>query len=237
MIMHTGDFTKILLIDDSDSVGLLIQHELQQDHNVSQVFSIDEAEKIMKEKQFQLLLIDVNLPGGNGFDLCHRLSLDVVHRKTPKILLTSLDDISKKVFGFNCGADDYITKPFHPIELKARINRFLKDTNSPTGAIYSHPQFLFNLEFQKCFAVNEKNNIDLDLTPTEFRLFLTLVKNEGRVLSRKDLEKATWESQGVKIQKRGIDAHVTHIRKKLGSLKTTISAIYGQGYSFQAKVG
>jgi DNA-binding response OmpR family regulator len=164
--------------------------------------------------------------------MCQSLSVDERLKNVPRILLTAKDQVSEKVYGFNCGADDYITKPFNSVELKARVDRHLRRSGA-TDVIVTSSCFQFNLEFQKCYVMTDDQKRDLGLTPTEFRLFLNLVKKEGTVLSRQALERAAWEANGAVIETRGIDTHIAHLRKKLGPLKTSIVSIYGQGYSFQ----
>lgn len=222
---------KILLVDDSMDMLELIKHCLSP-YFVKHATTIAMAEKDIAEIEYDLFLIDVMLPDGNGFDLCTRLSHDPRSERIPRILLTGMIETSEKVYGFNCGADDYVTKPFNGVELKARVDRCLRRTGSNDG-VFNHSVFEFNSEFQKCYLL-EPEKRDLGLTPTEFRVFLNLVKSEGRVLSRKLLEKAAWEAHGTVIEARGIDTHIAHIRKKLGALKGVIVSVYGQGYSFKA---
>jgi two-component system, OmpR family, response regulator RegX3 len=223
--------TKILLIEDSKDIGELVTCALNS-YVVQQAFSLAEADLALKKDEYNLLLIDVGLPDGNGFDLCLRLSQDPHYQDIPRILLTALDKTSEIVYGFNCGGDDYLTKPFNIIELRARADRYLRKQETKGTKLITYSPFAFNIEFQRCFLIDDKNKIDLGLTPTEFRLFLTLARNEGHVLTRQMLEKTTWEANGTAIQARGIDTHIAHLRKKLGSMKNAVSSIYGQGYSF-----
>jgi two-component system, OmpR family, response regulator RegX3 len=221
---------RILLIDDSDEICVLVRKGLEP-YSVEQARTISEAESALSASEHDLILIDVSLPDGDGFDLCLKLNETAQHKNTPKILLTAKDQVSEKVYGFKCGADDYVTKPFHHMELKARVDRFLKERSDLKDFVQGC--FSFNLEFQKCSVQEAETSKDLGLTPTEFRLFLFLAKNEGRLMTRQDLEKAAWESHGASIEKRGIDTHIAHLRKKLGDLKSCIISVYGQGYSFK----
>lgn len=223
---------KILLIDDSDEIAELIESGLSP-YFVRRVASVSEASAALKEAEYDLILIDVILPDGNGFDLCMQLSTDSMHSHVPRMILTAKDQVSEKVYAFNCGADDYLTKPFHMAELRARVDRKLKQGSDNTNGCLNYGLFSFNMEFQRCHVLEGQTSRDLALTPTEFRLFLTLVKNKGRVLSRKFLELVAWEAQGSVIEVRGIDTHVAHLRKKLGAAKNQIISIYGQGYCFK----
>ncbi|MEZ0392128.1 MAG: response regulator transcription factor [Pseudobdellovibrionaceae bacterium] len=222
---------KILLIDDCEDTGLLVKNSLDL-YLIHHVRSLAEAESALKEHGFQLVLIDVTLPDGNGFDFCKKLSQNLLHQKIPRILLTAKAETAEKVFGFTCGADDYITKPFHVTELRARVDRYLLRLSTTTVRAYESSGFFFDLEFQKCYLVQNEQKQDLGLTPTEFRLFLVLVKNIGTVLSRRELEMAAWEGHGTAIDIHGINTHIAHLRKKLGAMKGCLVSVYGQGYSF-----
>lgn len=223
---------KILLIDDSEELGELVRTGLVA-MEVLQATTVSQAETVLRESQFDLILIDVMLPDGNGFDLCTRLATDKRHHGTPKILLTAKDEVSEKVYGFHCGADDYVTKPFHTGELRARIERHLLRKQETGRSVFLHSVFEFQIEFQKAFVVEGEKRTDLNLTPTEFRLFLMLAKNDSHVVTREHLEKTLWENFGANIEKRGVDTHIAHLRKKLGALRGVIISVYGKGYSFR----
>lgn len=226
----------ILLIDDSEDTGLLVRHAMAP-HDVDHAQTLAEAEALLAQtKQYDLLLIDVSLPDGNGFDFCQKLESNTQFLNTPKFLLTASDQMSEKVYGFGCGADDYITKPFNEMELKARVDRHLKRRNLLGGGglnSFVNGCFEFDLEFQKCYLRDDERVQDLELTPTEFRLFLLLAKNEDRVMSRLELERTLWRDLGATIEVKGIDTHIAHLRRKLGPLKDVIVSVYGQGYSYK----
>lgn len=221
---------KVLLIDDSIDIGELVTVGLKP-YTVRQAFSIAEADEILKQDEFQAILIDVLLPDGNGLELCHRLAGEPRLRDVPKLVLTGLNKTSEIVYGFSCGADDYLTKPFSPIELKARIDRYFREKIED---VLVKGDFHFDLGFQKCLLISGNDRIDLQLTPTEFRIFLLLAKSEGQVVSRRELEESVWNANQTFIKARGIDTHIAHLRKKLGERKASIVSIYGTGYAFRA---
>ena len=224
---------KILLIEDHAYTGELVRLGLTTYH-VQQALSVQEAKEALQKFVFDLILIDVTLPDGSGFDLCFSLTQDPKYAGIPKILLTGKTDPADKVYGFNCGASDYITKPFHLLEFRARVDRYLTPRGDPGNGEQIYDCFSFNLSFQRCEILSDHQRLDLGLTPTEFRLFLAFVKSEGKVLSRDTLERMAWESNGTFIQARGIDTHIAHLRKKLGPLSFVIVSVYGQGYTFQS---
>jgi DNA-binding response OmpR family regulator len=226
--------SKILLIDDSQDIGDLIKIGLNP-YPVTHVRTVSEAELALQSESYEVFIIDITLPDGNGFDFCMNLCQNQLYQNTPKIILSGSDQVSDKVYGFSCGADDYMTKPFHVVELRARVERLLRRMQSPLKNYLNFSCFTFDTEFQKCFVVEADAKRDLELTPTEFRIFLILAKSEGHVVTRKSLEKAAWEPQGTNIRTRGIDTHIAHLRKKLGCHMSVIVSVYGQGYSFSGK--
>src|SRR5258708_1161646 len=117
---------KILLIEDSPDTGELIRETLKAIYEIRQAFSIKEAISALSNEEFSLLLIHVTLPDGNGFDFCQELSQDPLYHHLPLILLTAKAEVSDKIYGLNCGAIDYITKPFNTLELKARVDSHLR---------------------------------------------------------------------------------------------------------------
>jgi DNA-binding response OmpR family regulator len=229
---------RILLVDDSEDIGALIKAALTS-HSVDQVRSLEEAQNALNGALYDLFIIDITLLDGNGFDLCVALNGHPVYSQTPKIILSANAEVTDKVYGFTCGADDYVTKPFHTIEFKARVERHFTRSLAGVGAghVIEHPELALDMEMQQCHLLGENGGkTEVNLTQTEFRLLLTLLKNRGRVLSRRELEQAAWQSFGATIEKRGIDTHISHLRKKLGPLRDHITSVYGQGYTFK-KVG
>ncbi len=224
---------KILLVDDHDDMGELVTVSLST-YFVQQARSLQEARNLLQTSIYDLILIDVTLPDGSGFDLCLSLSQDPKYASIPKILLTGRAEPADKVYGFNCGASDYITKPFHILEFRARVGRYFNSKTDASDGDLNYGCFTFNINFHRCEIVDGKARQDLGLTPTEFRLFLALVKSEGQVLSRDNLERMAWESHGTYIQARGIDTHIAHLRKKLGDFSSVIVSVYGQGYAFRS---
>lgn len=224
---------KILLIDDSVDMGFLVKVSLKP-YQVNHVFSVQEAQEVMARENFDLLLIDVTLPDGDGFRVCSEYSKDPRWAQVPKILLTAKGDAEDKVFGFNCGADDYITKPFVHSELRARVDVRLRARNSPTASNFQWEDFEFDGHFQKCWLHTEDGREDLLLTPTEYRLLLSLARNQGLPLTREEIVEAVWKAHGANIESRGVDAHIVHLRRKLGSQNARIVSVYGKGYALEA---
>ena len=233
---------QILLVDDCKETGILVKQCLYP-LEITQTLSVAEARKILEDKVFDLVLIDIMLPDGNGFIFCNEVSKHPNYLATPLILLTSKDELADKVYGLNCGACDYVTKPFSMPELKARINAHLRQKMLITDTSYKSKYFELDANLQKCF-LNRKDGRkehqkDSLLTPTEFRILMSLYKNKGITLSRQELIRNVWKNHGLSIEQKGLDTHIAHLRKKLSKAGTKaasqIVSIYGVGYLFDER--
>jgi DNA-binding response OmpR family regulator len=224
--------SKLLLVDDCEEISLLVEKSLHP-HSVTFSKNLEEANKALASKSFDLILIDVELPDGSGYDFCNELSQSTVFDKVPRIILSAKGKMSEKVFGLYSGADDYIVKPFFHQELKARVDACLRRAQTTQNENMIYRQFQFNSDFQKCFIINENGKEDLNLTPTEYRIFYTLASNENQPFSRRDLVKEIWNKNGLNIETRGVDSHMSHLRKKLKDYKNHIVSVYGRGYAFK----
>ena len=221
----------VLVIEDCIDTYLLIKNSLQP-IEILHASRISEAKDLLDKHRPHLILIDVDLPDGNGVDFCSELSTDPKNSEIPRIILTAKSETADKIYGLYSGADDYITKPFSQQELKARCEIKLKKTTKPSTTAVG--PFVFNLEFQKVSLANKGTNSVLDLTPTEFRLLYTLASKEGMALSRHDIVRKVWNENGSSIELRGLDTHISHLRKKLGRFSGCVVSVYGKGYSFDS---
>lgn len=223
---------KILLIDDSDDIGRLVVQALNP-YQVDQAFTLAEASAKLAITSYSLLLIDVGLPDGDGFNFCDELVRSGRFDQVAKVFLSGHALVSEKVFGLNCGADDYITKPFSIPELRARVDSRLRQNKNTIAKTLRIHNFEFDSDFQRCSFVDAHGKVDLMLTPTEYRIFLALAKVEGTSLSRSELVRAVWTAHGLNIESRGVDTHVAHLRKKLLPHGAWLVSVYGKGYAFQ----
>jgi len=222
---------KILLVDDSVDTGLLVTRSLSP-YEVDQALNLREAGELLAQSEYHLILIDVQLPDGNGFQFCDQLAKNGRYETIPRIFLTGQGETSDKVFGLNSGADDYITKPFASAELKARVDsRLRRKAGTSLLRLYG---FELNSDFHSCLYRDGDNKTGFDLTPTEYRIFLALLRAEGRPLSRGEIVRAVWKSHGFNIEERGVDTHIAHLRKKLGTFSDQLVSVYGKGYAFVA---
>ncbi len=173
-----------------------------------------------------LLLLDVMLPGKSGYDVCR----EVRGKKPdlPIIMLTAKSDDAEKVLGLEIGADDYVTKPFSPLELRARIKALLRRSQGSQPTSYAFSSLMVNLDRMEVLDGERP----IDLTSLEFRLLTALIQHSGHVLSRDRILDLVWGAH-VAVTDRVIDTHIANLRKKLepnGSKH--ISSIRGMGYRF-----
>jgi DNA-binding response OmpR family regulator len=224
---------KILLIDDSVDLGFLVKVSLKP-YSIHHVLSLNEARALLKNEIFDLILIDVELPDGSGFKLCSEIAESAHLSGIPKILITAKGSTSDKVFGLGCGADDYVTKPFDPPELKARVDARLRN-QSRSRSISQFSCFEFDNDFSSCHLVTASGKTNLQLTPIEYRIFLALMRNGDAPITREELIRTVWRLQGTNIEARGIDTHIAHLRKKLGSHEDIIVSVYGTGYAVKLR--
>lgn len=228
----------VLLIDDCNDTGFLVKQCLYP-IEVTVAESIAKANSLLEDKIYDLLLIDISLPDGNGFTFCSEISKSPNYKSTPLILLTAKDEVSDKVYGLNCGACDYITKPFHLPELKARINAHLRQRSLSSEPTFKTKYFELDLNLQKCFITKngkKEQRKDTHLTPTEFRILTSLFRNRGQTLSREQIIRSVWKDHGTSIEQKGLDTHIAHLRKKLAKAGSHIVAVYGTGYLFSEEL-
>lgn len=215
---------KILIVEDDESISNLIKlHLSMAGYESKQIFDGLEAFNILKKEHFDLILLDIMLPGINGFEVMERIK----HLNIPVIFLTAKNGLSDKVIGLKSGAEDYIVKPFEAIELLARIEVILRRYHKNDNCI----EFM-NLKIYENERVVKKDGAIVDLTLKEFELISVLIKNKNIALSREYLLETIWgyEYMG---ETRTIDTHIQQIRKKL-DLKDNIKTVYKIGYRLES---
>lgn len=203
---------RILLVEDekkiADSLKLGLE-ELQYDVEIAYDGSI--GEKLFRQHNFDLVILDINLPGINGLELCKKIR--EVNKKIPVLMLTTFSSIPDKVEGFNAGADDYMVKPFSFDELIVRIRALLRRNageNLPTGNLLSIADLEMNLDTKQVMRSGKK----IALTAKEFRLLEYLLRNKNRVLSRADIGEQVWNIN-FDTHTNTIDVYVNYLRKKI----------------------
>lgn len=213
----------ILIVEDDEAISNLIKVSLgMTGYESRQVFDGMEVLSILKEESFDLILMDIMLPGMDGFQLMERIK----DLNIPVIFLTAKNGLSDKITGLRSGAEDYIVKPFETIELLARIEIVLRRYSKNTKCI----EFK-NLKIYEDERVIKKGGEAVELTLKEFELMVSLVKNKNMALSRDYLLEKIWGYEYIG-ETRTIDTHIQKIRKKL-DIADNIKTVYKIGYRLE----
>jgi DNA-binding response OmpR family regulator len=226
---------RILLVEDCRETAILVRGVVGRTHEIDVAVSAAEARARLGTTAFDLVILDVMLPDGDGYHLCSWIRQNEQTRSSsnvPIIFLSGKGEVSDKVLGLSLGADDYVVKPFEPMELRARIESKLNAGVRGRGGadVFRKGAIEFNLLFQKATLQAGGQTRDLNLTPNEFRLLCYLAKNEGQVFSRERLLETIWGK--THVLDRTVDAHVYSLRRKLDDQAYCIESIHSEGYRF-----
>lgn len=228
------DQKRILVVDDERDLCDILLFNLQAaGYQAEAVYSAEEALH-HSPVQYDLLLLDVMMPGMSGFELARQMKEDEQTRHIPIIFLTAKDTEDDTLMGFSLGADDYVTKPFSVREVMARVKAVLGRKSAQS----SSPREV-NLRFEGLAinAANKTANIDgtpIALTPTEYELLHLLLSHRGQVFSRQQLLDKVWP-QDVIVTERTVDVNMARLRKKLGRYAACLVSRTGYGYVFEIK--
>jgi len=224
---------KIVIVEDEKDIVKMLEYNLKKEGY--RVFSVRDGEDALDSANREhpdLIILDLMLPGMDGLEVCKELKKETKTASIPVIMLTAKSQESDKVIGLELGADDYVTKPFSPRELIARIKAVLRRTKEKDKL----PEVLkigeLIIDFSKInVAVKGK---PAELTAKEFELLKTLIKAKGRVLSRDYLLDTIWGfDHAVEIQTRTVDVHIRTLRKKLKREASRIITVKNYGYRFE----
>jgi len=227
---------KILIVDDEESIVTLLKYNIEQAGFDTEIaYTGQEALNQANEHTFDLIVLDVMLPEMDGMEVCKQLRQKQI--QTPILMLTAKDDEFDKVLGLELGADDYLTKPFSPREVVARIKAILrrmtytpKEDESDSPSIQIADLVVYPEQYEA--TIKEDSMI---LTPKEFELLLYLSRNKGRVLSRDQLLSSVWDYDFVG-DTRIVDVHISHLREKIEpdtKKPVYIKTIRGLGYKME----
>ncbi len=226
-----GVAAEILIVEDDERIRQSLRLALEEEqYRVAEVGSAEEALEVFGRRPAQLVLIDLMLPGLDGFDLCRELrrSSDV-----PIIIVTARSDSHDVVAGLEAGADDYVTKPFVPKELSARVRALLRRVR--VGDMAGQALRFGELEIQPDAGIVRRSGKDVSLTKTEFRLLSELAASAGRLLSREILLDRVW-GYGYFGDGRLVDVHVRRLRQKIEedpAHPRHLVTVRGLGYKMQ----
>ncbi|MEK7406284.1 MAG: response regulator transcription factor [Acidobacteriota bacterium] len=217
--------TRILIVEDEPEIAAVLEDDLKlEGYDVEVVGDGESAAVRGREPQWDLILLDVMLPKKDGFDVCRELRKAGV--KTPILLLTARTHEAEKVLGLDLGADDYVTKPFSPKELRARIRARLRSRQTGVEEVLRFG----DVEVDTARAQVRKGGQPADVTPLEYKLLVAFLEHKGRVLSRDQLIDLVW-GKGTFITERAVDAHIVNLRRKVAG--EAIVSVRGMGYRLE----
>ena len=228
--------SSILVVEDEKDIAELISLHLKREgHDVTLVENGEEAIGLLSSNTFDLVVLDWMLPGLSGLEVCKKLRQDknAVSFDAPVFMVTARAHTSDIVVGLEMGADDYITKPFEIPVFLARVRALLRRTG--TGATATSAK----LELGELWVDTATYDVtcgkkEVQLTPSEFKLLVALMKNQGRVLTRERLIDLV-QGEGVTVVDRTIDTHIFGLRKKLGKCSDVVETIRGVGYRVKSE--
>ena len=220
---------KVLICDDNPSVHASLTSALSAGgFDVISVYSGEDALAILRGGGIDLVILDIMLPPISGMELCRKI------RKTssvPVILLSALGAETDRIQGLRMGADDYVTKPFSPIEMTERVRAILRRTHQlPAQTDLYFAELRVNPEAYTASINGQK----LDVTPSEVKMLMVLIKNAGKALSREQLLNSVWGFDYIG-DSRAVDSHIARLRKKFAHYEThfEIESVYGIGYKLE----
>ena len=220
---------RILVVEDEPDIALGLQDDLtRQGYEVDTVADGESAIRRASGENWDLILLDVMLPKIDGFEVCRELRR--LRIRTPIILLTAKVQEAEKVMGLELGADDYVTKPFSPRELRARIKAVLRRIDDGSMGVERFGDV--EVDFDR--AEVRREGVPVELTALELRLLKVFVSHRGRVLTRAQLIDLAWE-QGTNVSDRVVDTHILNLRRKIEPLPSEprfIRGVRGIGYRF-----
>lgn len=222
---------RILVVEDDRDIAMFLEDDLKaEDHSVEVVRDGETACRRGREPGWDLIILDVMLPGRDGFEVCRDIRRARV--RTPIIILTAKTHEAEKILGLDLGADDYVTKPFSPRELRARIRAVLRRFEGEAEDIFRFGE----VEIDFARAELRRRGKAIELTPLEFKLLRAFVRNRGRVLSRDQLIQDAWGGQTF-VTERAVDGHIVGLRRKIEADPAQpryLVSVRGLGYRLDA---
>lgn len=230
---------KILVVDDEKEIADLVAFYLESENfEVSACYSSKDALELIEHVNFDLAILDIMIPGVSGLELCKEIRKS---HNYPVIMLTAKDEEIDKIRGLMLGADDYMTKPFRPLELvarvKAQIRRYKRYNQNPVSeetdpSLLVHGGLVMNIRTHEC-RLDEK---PLVLTPTEFSILKILCQRKGEVVSSEELFHEIWQDEYYSKSNNTITVHIRHLREKMNDSVERpkyIKTVWGVGYKIE----
>lgn len=213
----------ILLVEDNDTIIMGLEYSLEQENfKVISAQNVLEFNEKIDKNDIDLVLLDVSLPDGNGFEICKEIKSK---KDIPVIFLTAQDEETSVVLGLDLGADDYIVKPFRTRELISRINSVLRRYGHNESNLIQYK----NIKIDTSSAKVYKDNEEIIFTSLEYKILLMLFSNQNKLISREQLLEKIWDIAGNFVNDNTLTVYIKRIREKLGD-ETIIKTVRGLGY-------
>ena len=223
--------TKILIVEDDKNITNTLTYYLQNEgFKIETAKNKNEGIEKIKEKTYNLILLDITLPDGNGYEIYHELKKE---KNTPVIFLTALDEEKDIVNGLDIGADDYITKPFRTRELLSRIKNVLRHTKQEE---IEEKIKIGNVEINETKGIVLKNGKEIELTALEYKILTLLFENRGRIISREQILANIWDENENYVNDNTLTVYIKRIREKIEediNSPKIIKTIRGLGYKIE----
>lgn len=226
----------ILIVDDEKEIAdLLSVYFVSEGFTVLTAETLKIADEIIEKNDIDIALLDVMLPDGDGFSLCRKIREKYTF---PIIMLTAKETEMDKITGLTLGADDYVTKPFRPLEVVARVkaqlrrsNMYSKTVEDKNENIYVRGGMILDVKAHECSV----DGMKLNLTPTEFQILKILFEHSGSVVSAEDLFHQIWKDEYYNKNTNTITTHIRHLREKMNDAEDPkyIKTVWGVGYKIE----
>ncbi|MCU7694682.1 response regulator transcription factor [Haoranjiania flava] len=219
---------RILVIEDETTLNKNICGALlAENFAVERAFDGFVAERFLRKESFDCVVMDINLPKKNGYDLCKEFREH--NTNTPVLMLTAFDELEDKIKGFDSGADDYLTKPFFMKELTMRVHSLLKRSQSKPEHKSDEKIIASDIVINTAQKKVRRQDLEIQLTPREYQILMKLCKNPGEIISKNDLIKEIW---GTMVDTNTVEVYVNFLRNKIDKpfSKNSIKTKIGYGY-------
>ncbi len=220
----------ILIIEDLDNSYTLIKGALAGEHNLLRAANLNEA-KSKLTPDIDLAIVDISLPDGTGYEFCDWVRMEKDNHELPIIFLTAKESLDSRLTAFSVGGDDFMAKPFNFLELRVRVNAKLNRFKKQSKMFITLGGIKVSFREQTVHLEDSSSDESLEITPIEFKILSLLMSDSERAFSREELLDEVW-GQNIYVYPRSVDAHVSNIRKKLGSKGSLIKSVHGLGYKF-----
>jgi len=226
LLYSGGVLLRILIVEDEATISAFLQKGLKEEgFAVDAARSGNEALELASSNQYEVIVLDILLPGKNGFEVCSELRASGNY--TPVLMLTALDSVDERVKGLNTGADDYLVKPFAFKELLARINALLRRPRETFERVLR----VGDLSIDTVSHMVRRDDVEIELSPKEYRLLEYLARNAHQVLSRTQIAESVWDRDFFS-DSNVVDVYIRYLRKKIDDPFSTklINTVRGFGY-------